>query len=190
MHLKMSKAFIVGLLSLFSVRTAAAQAQLSLTCLYNNGPKAGQKQSFAGVPGVAPIPVGTACTDGQGSTGTAVADSLAPKNLSLTCKYTSGPKAGQKQSFAGVAGVTPVPVGSPCWDGGQNRGVAVPDSGGAQAPTSGLSLTCKYNTGPKAGQTQSFQGVPGVQAIPVGAPCTDGVANFGVAVPDQPTGKP
>lgn len=43
-------------------------------------------------------------------------------DLSRTCKFTTGPKTGQTQRFPTAQ---PIPVGSPCWDGGPNSGVAV-----------------------------------------------------------------
>ena len=46
-----------------------------------------------------------------------------------------------------------------------------------------LTHTCKFDKGPRAGQTLAY---PAAQPIPVGAPCRDGVASTGVAVPDDP----
>lgn len=46
---------------------------------------------------------------------------------------------------------------------------------------SGLSLTCHFTIGPKAGQTQSFCGFPGAIPAPIGGSCTDGMGSFGVA---------
>jgi hypothetical protein len=45
-----------------------------------------------------------------------------------------------------------------------------------------LSNTCRFTSGPKAGTAQTF---PGVMPIPIGAPCQDGVASWGVAIPNQ-----
>jgi hypothetical protein len=50
------------------------------------------------------------------------------------------------------------------------------------------SKTCKFTTGPKKGQTLDYNDVPGVKAINVGMPCTDGFLSFGVAVPDADDG--
>jgi hypothetical protein len=116
-----------------------------------------------------------------------------PPGMSLTCKYTTGPKAGQTQNFSGVQGAIPAPVGGPCGDGQGSIGTAVADGtrgatpGGPQAGTGrnslppGMSLTCKYTTGPKAGQTQDFAGVQGATPAPVGGLCGDGVGSSGYA---------
>jgi hypothetical protein len=45
--------------------------RLTYNCRFRQGPRAGQLQSYAGVPGVAPVLPGTQCGDNQGSTGTA-----------------------------------------------------------------------------------------------------------------------
>jgi hypothetical protein len=121
------------------------------------------------------------------------------QQMSLTCKYTAGPKAGQTQNFAGIPGARPTTVGSPCGDGQGSFGTAVADGSGSATPGGvqpgsggntpggannlppGMSFTCKYTAGPKAGQTQNFAGVPGVAPAPVGAPCTDGQGSSGVA---------
>lgn len=46
----------------------------------------------------------------------------------------------------------------------------------------GMSLTCYFTNGPRAGQTQSYEGYPGVWPIPTGSSCTDGSGSFGRAV--------
>lgn len=49
-------------------------------------------------------------------------------NISTTCRYTSGPKAGKTHYFPPTQqGLVPAFVGSPCMDGQGNSGVAVPD---------------------------------------------------------------
>lgn len=48
----------------------------------------------------------------------------------------------------------------------------------AQVPT-GLSRTCQFTYGPKAGQTETF---PQAWPVPIGSPCTDGILSFGVAI--------
>jgi hypothetical protein len=102
-----------------------------------------------------------------------------PSGTSLTCKYTSGPKAGQTQNFDGVPGIVPVPIGAPCTDAQGSLGIAI--AGDAKSLPTRMSLICKYTAGPKAGQTQNFAGVPGITPAPVGAPCTDGQGSSGVA---------
>src|SRR5271169_2777263 len=94
-------------------------------------------------------------------------------NMSQTCQFTQGPKAGQTINFAGQPGVTPAPVGGPCTDGMGSYGVAVADAsgssgnypspaGGQSSGSSGMSTTCHFDQGPKAGQTIDFAGQPGV----------------------------
>lgn len=39
-----------------------------------------------------------------------------PPGMSLTCRFTNGPRAGQIQDFCGTA-ATPAPIGGPCTDG-------------------------------------------------------------------------
>lgn len=105
--------------------------QLSSTCRFSQGPRAGQIQDYRGQ--VQPIPVGSPCTDGQGSYGMAIPDASgggsAPGSnsgqLSSTCRFSQGPRAGQIQSYRGQ--VQPIPVGSPCTDGQGSNGVAIPD---------------------------------------------------------------
>jgi Sel1 repeat len=45
-----------------------------------------------------------------------------------------------------------------------------------------LTHTCHFNRGPRSGKTISFGGA---QPVAVGSVCTDGLASFGVAVPDN-----
>lgn len=53
----------------------------------------------------------------------------------------------------------------------------------SDANTIVFSTTCKFTAGPRAGTTYHFQ--PGtVVPAPVGAPCQDGVASYGIAVKD------
>lgn len=100
----------------------------SFTCQFNNGPRAGEIQSYVGVTGMRPIPVGAECTDGQGSTGLAIPDALPmPPGKSFTCQFDNGPRAGQFQTYAGVTGMQPLPVGAPCADGQGSTGVAIPE---------------------------------------------------------------
>ena len=183
---------LICLVALLVPSAGLAQA-LAHTCQFNAGPRAGQQQSY---PQVQPIPVGSPCQDGAGSTGVAVPDgaggSPTPQvqtaSLSHTCQFNAGPRAGQQQSYPQVQ---PIPVGSPCQDGVGSTGVAVPDGAGGlptpQVQTASLSHTCQFNVGPRAGQQQSY---PQVQPIPVGSPCQDGAGSTGVAVPDGAGGLP
>ena len=48
-------------------------------------------------------------------------------------------------------------------------------------PNARLTYVCRFRQGPRTGQTQSFEGVPGVTPVPVGTTCGDGQGNFGLA---------
>lgn len=48
--------------------------------------------------------------------------------------------------------------------------------------TSGTTLTCRFTSGPLAGTTKDFTGVPGAVPAAIGSPCTDGGPNSGIAV--------
>src|SRR5215510_10274090 len=72
---------------------AQGRGQTSTLCSFTSGPRAGQTQDYAPQ---APLPVGTPCQDGNGSTGTVVA---APSGgntrggaggaTSTLCRFTS-----------------------------------------------------------------------------------------------------
>ena len=54
-----------------------------------------------------------------GSYGVGIADGTTynvPAGMTLTCQFTSGPRAGQAQNYTGVPGVNPIPIGAPCSD--------------------------------------------------------------------------
>jgi len=48
----------------------------------------------------------------------------------------------------------------------------------------GLSRTCQYKNGPKAGQTQYFPPSVPIIPAPIGTSCQDGMGSWGVAVKD------
>jgi len=119
--------------------------QTSTTCQYNDGPKAGEVESFKDK--AKPVLIGKPCADGQGNSGIAVFDkedeeaeeaeeaakaaALAAKlqeranvPLAANCQYKQGPKAGQTESFAGKQ--PSQAVGSACSDGLRSVGVVVP----------------------------------------------------------------
>ena len=51
--------------------TPTVPGRLTYNCRFRQGPRAGQLQSFAGMPGVSPVAPGTQCGDNQGSSGAA-----------------------------------------------------------------------------------------------------------------------
>ena len=107
------------------------QGGMSTLCRFTNGPRAGQVQDYAPM---APLPVGTPCHDGQGSTGVVVGagggmpqggmpqGGIPQGGVSTLCRFTNGPRAGQVQDYAPMA---PLPVGTPCHDGQGSTGVVV-----------------------------------------------------------------
>lgn len=192
---------------------SAQQPGVSFTCQFETGPRAGQAQTYMGVAGP-PIPAGVPCSDGQGSTGVVIAEgpvqppvsipspppSVVPpspprQEMTFTCRFDSGPRAGQNQNYAGVTGIRSFPVGAPCTDGQGSTGIAIPEAPPpppappTPPPAPAMSFTCQFNSGPRAGQLQSYAGVTGIQPMLVGAQCTDGQGSTGVAVQD-PTAQP
>src|SRR5262249_15830090 len=142
-----------------AIQSRPVESGKSNTCKFNSGPRAGQTQRYPGFP---PIPIGSPCYDGMGSTGTAVNDDQAPgpaegspslQGLPNTCSFKSGPRAGQTQSYPGFP---PIPIGSPCHDGAGSTGVVVAGGAAAQAGGGGMGNSCKFNNGPRAGQTQDY----------------------------------
>lgn len=125
---------------------------LSQTCGFNNGPRAGQVIDY---PGSAAVPVGSRCADMQGSSGQAVAQ--APR----VPEQSNG-------RYYGYRGFYRSP-GAP---------IARDQSGNVSA---GFSLTCRLNSGPRAGSTVDFSNTLGAQPVAIGAPCADD-SGWGVAV--------
>jgi hypothetical protein len=130
---------------------ARAQSGLTTVCQFTSGPRAGSTFDFRPY-GVQPIPVGSPCTDGQSSTGIAVAggrgtpsNGPAPSSGGMTtvCQFNAGPKAGSTVDFKPY-GVQPIPVGAPCTDGQNSTGVAI------AASSSGASTTAAAPTPPMA----------------------------------------
>jgi hypothetical protein len=137
--------------------TPGAQASSTTsTCRFTNGPRKGSTVDFSATPGVAAVPIGSQCRDMTGSSGAAVAPESnrtpgagrfyrtpeAPVGMdrsgqptagyTLTCRFSSGPNAGNIRDFSGTLGATPIRIGSTCSDGG-NKGVGVAPAG-SQAP--------------------------------------------------------
>jgi hypothetical protein len=173
---KIAVTFWVGLIgqALLFVTTAHAQ-QKSTICKFDAGPRAGETQDYAPRPA---IPVGSACQDGQGSTGVVISKQSPDAQKSTICKFDAGPRAGETQDYAPRPAI---PVGSACQDGQRSTGVIIskqsPDDKSAQKST-----ICKFDAGPRAGETQDYAPRP---AIPVGSACQDGQGSTGVVIAKQ-----
>ena len=59
----------------------------------------------------------------------------------------------------------------------------------AQYLPPGMSLTCQFTSGPRAGTVFDFSGLPGAMPALIGGPCTDGVASSGFAVAQGSQGQ-
>ena len=126
--------FALGLLFSLGEKTAYGQG-MTTVCQFSSGPRSGTSFDFRPY-GVQPIPVGSPCTDGQGSNGTAVAAGpggggggqfpgpAGGGGMTTVCQFSSGPRAGTRFDFRQF-GVQPIPVGSPCTDGQGSNGTAV-----------------------------------------------------------------
>jgi hypothetical protein len=116
----------------------APQAALTWTCQLLSGPHAGEVADLAAVSGAAPVPVGSACSDGASSTGTAI---IAPADaatipwssakqgttgaegpVGTICQFMSGPKAHGWHDYAPLPAA---PLGSPCRDGVSSAGIVM-----------------------------------------------------------------
>lgn len=108
---------------------APRRQDMTFICRFDDGPRSGQTQSYAGVTGIQPMQVGAPCTDGQGSAGVAIAEAAPPAPAtSFSCQFDNGPRTGQTQSYAGVTGIRPMQVGGLCTDGQGSTGFTVPDT--------------------------------------------------------------
>jgi hypothetical protein len=158
-----------------------SQKDTSTLCRFDQGPRAGQTQDYAPR---APLPVGTGCQDGAGSTGKVVAPASAPqqKDMSTLCRFDQGPRAGQTQDYAPRA---PLPVGTGCQDGAGSMGKVVAPANAPQPKDT--STLCRFDQGPRAGQTQDYAPMA---PLPVGASCQDGAGSMGkVVAAAAPAGK-
>jgi hypothetical protein len=98
--------------------------------------------------------------------------------LTRTCQFSYGPRAGQTALLSGPALV----IGAGCsdkTDGSGSVGVAIAD--GRDVGPVILVHTCLLNAGPAAGTRVH---AVGPEALPLGAPCQDGIASTGQAVLD------
>lgn len=132
------------------------------------------------------------------------------------CRFTEGPRTGDTVDFSATPGAQPVQIGSTCMDMQGNSGVAIaggqqpeqplPPQGryyqsgpeaqaqvAQQALPPGFTLTCRFITGPRGGQTVDFSGTTGATPTRIGSGCADMVGSSGVAVaplPPQPVTPP
>jgi hypothetical protein len=106
---------VLGLVTLGLVAAAtSAHAQMSTICTFTAGPRAGSSVDYSAT--WAPLPVGTPCLDGMGSTGYVGAGNRnRTVGMSTVCYFNAGPRAGQSQDYS--ATWAPLAVGTPCLDG-------------------------------------------------------------------------
>ena len=135
--------------------------QTGSVCKFTTGPKAGSMHDYAPMH----APLGTACDDGAGSSGTIVA----PQPMGTVCKFTSGPKAGSTHDYAPMH----APLGTACDDGAGSSGVIV-----AALPKPPMGTVCKFNSGPKTGSTHDYAPMHS----PLGTACDDGAGSSGIIV--------
>jgi hypothetical protein len=115
-------------------------------CQFSSGPRAGEIADLGRGAGAPPIPVGSTCSDGASSKGTAIAAPTggatiswsspmqgsaagAERAVSTICQFMSGPKAHGWHDYAPLPGA---PLGSPCRDGVSSAGIVMA-SGHGQA---------------------------------------------------------
>jgi hypothetical protein len=102
-------------------------------------------------------------------------------------QMVAGGLAGQERCPIGrfpeaVRALASPPAPGPALVAASAPGPAPPAAAAPLPPTPvKLSLTCRFTIGPRSGQSQSYEGVPGVTPVPVGAPCADGQGSFGQA---------
>ena len=119
--------------------SAPPTTALTLICHFSSGPRAGMIGDLTGVPAAAPVPAGSICSDGAGSTGMAVIPSTnaeasvwsdasragsvgAGQARSTICQFMSGPKA---HGWHDYAPLPPAAIGSSCHDGMSSAGIVV-----------------------------------------------------------------
>lgn len=189
---------VIASLVVLLAGAARLSAEMTNTCKFNKGPRAGQTQRY---PQYDPIPVGSPCQDGRGSSGVAISerggsdsdDDSESAELTNTCKFTRGPRKGERQRYPDL---DPIPVGSPCHDGRGSTGFAVSeksdddssdddsasDDSADDDDATEMTNTCKFTKGPRAGEKQRY---PQHDPIPVGSPCHDGRGSTGFGVSED-----
>jgi hypothetical protein len=119
--------------------------------------------------------------------GQAAGSAPAP-SLTTTCRFLSGPRAGQTQDFTGLTAATPMSIGNSCSDGESSRGIAIASAAAGDDTTArasevatlptGMTLTCRFYTGPRTGQIQDLAASP----ARIGSLCSDGGSSAGIAI--------
>jgi hypothetical protein len=82
-------------------------------------------------------------------------------------------------AMAGAASLTAFGASAQTLQRQYQPGVTPP---GAQPGPSGMTQTCAYNTGPRAGQTVNYAGTPGAASVLVGSRCADMQGSSGQAI--------
>jgi hypothetical protein len=125
--------------------TASRPTALTLICHFSSGPRDGEIVDLTGVRGAIAVPVGSVCSDGASSTGTAVVLKTGPARSSWSspsrttavdsgrgstiCQFMSGPKAHGWHDYAPLPAA---PIGSSCQDGMTSVGIVVVSGHGQQ----------------------------------------------------------
>ena len=108
-----------------AARGTVRSKKMSTLCYFTSGPLRGDTVNYAPK---SPLPIGTACSDGEKSRGRVVAeaagdsDSDTASDESTLCRFTSGPRSGETQDYAPMA---PLKVGTRCNDGQESYGRVV-----------------------------------------------------------------
>jgi hypothetical protein len=111
---------VSALLLILSVTDAVRAQAVSTVCTFTAGPRAGTSYDYA-IIGWRPLPVGSPCLDGAGSTGYVGGYATPSRGISTVCYFTAGPRAGT--AFDYRATWQPLPVGTPCLDGMGSTGI-------------------------------------------------------------------
>ena len=177
----------------------------SSTCKIAGAPRADSADHLAGAQEAIHSRIESGCSDDRSSTRIATAGpaegQAAPTNppdsaprttaLTLTCHFSSGPRAGEIGDLTGAPGEPAVPVGSVCSDGASTGTALVRDtsattfawSGAIRASDGGAirasSTICQFMSGPKAHGWHDYAPLP---PAPLGSSCQDGVRSAGIVV--------
>ena len=178
--------------------TSSAQ-QTSTLCSFNQGPAAGTTHDYAPLD---PLPVGSPCNNGKGSTGTVIARSPNPPAAAVTyasmsqqtstlCSFSQGPASGTTHDYAPL---DPLPLGTACNDGRGSTGTIIarppepsPNTASTAAGSHETSTLCKFNAGPLTGTTRDYAPL---DPLPVGTECNDGAGSTGVIIAHAATPPP